>query len=221
MTFSTTTALTTLHQGPLFAPADAAARGTEASWGDWASWGGLVETLSGPNAILLAAWLGLGCVLGVCLSFVVRDLRRGRAFLGGLFCGALAAAVLLMAAPRMGDTVGHGLAGAMLLLSSALMVARARKHNPEAGGKAKSQAAPAAEAADPSTPAPAPAPAPKAKPVDPAPAPEKQDAAKAAAPEKEAEADCRANGIPYHPEVVQWHQEIAQELGIEHCFSKS
>ena len=38
-------------------------------------------------------------------------------------------------------------------------------------------------------------------------------------PEKEAKADRLANGIPYHPKVVQWHQEIAEELGIEHCFA--
>jgi LDH2 family malate/lactate/ureidoglycolate dehydrogenase len=53
------------------------------------------------------------------------------------------------------------------------------------------------------------------------PAPGHERVLHAGIPEKEAEADSRANGIPYHPEVVQWHQEIADELGIEHCFSIS
>jgi LDH2 family malate/lactate/ureidoglycolate dehydrogenase len=37
-------------------------------------------------------------------------------------------------------------------------------------------------------------------------------------PEKEAEADRRVNGIPYHPDVVEFHREIAEDLGVEHCF---
>jgi len=196
MTSDNTAVLTTLHQGPLFAPANTSGAGAEASWSDWSSWGGLVEALLGPAAMPLAIWIVLGGVLGVCLSFVVRDLGIVRAFAGGLFGGILAGAALLMAAQRLGDMVGHGLAGAVLLLCSALMVVRAKRR--AAGGKAKSQAAPPAEAADPSTPdpsaaskppapsSPAPAPAPKAKPADPAPAAEKQDAANAPAPEKEA-----------------------------------
>lgn len=37
-------------------------------------------------------------------------------------------------------------------------------------------------------------------------------------PEKEAAEDRRANGIPYHPDVVEWHRTTADELGVEHCF---
>ncbi len=37
-------------------------------------------------------------------------------------------------------------------------------------------------------------------------------------PEHEAEADRRARGIPYHPDVVAFHRTTAEELGVEHCF---
>jgi len=37
-------------------------------------------------------------------------------------------------------------------------------------------------------------------------------------PEKEAEADRRVSGIPYHPDVVEFHRKTADELGVEHCF---
>ena len=34
-------------------------------------------------------------------------------------------------------------------------------------------------------------------------------------PEHEAELDRKANGIPYHPEVIEWFKHITAELGIE------
>jgi LDH2 family malate/lactate/ureidoglycolate dehydrogenase len=34
-------------------------------------------------------------------------------------------------------------------------------------------------------------------------------------PEHEEEIDRRANGIPYHPEVIDWFKHITAELGIE------
>lgn len=34
-------------------------------------------------------------------------------------------------------------------------------------------------------------------------------------PEHEAEVDRKANGIPYHPEVIEWFKHISAELGIE------
>lgn len=37
-------------------------------------------------------------------------------------------------------------------------------------------------------------------------------------PEREAETDRRKNGIPYHPDVVAFHRQTAEELGVEHCF---
>jgi LDH2 family malate/lactate/ureidoglycolate dehydrogenase len=33
--------------------------------------------------------------------------------------------------------------------------------------------------------------------------------------EHEAEVDRRANGIPYHPEVVEWFRRTAAELGAQ------
>ncbi len=35
-------------------------------------------------------------------------------------------------------------------------------------------------------------------------------------PEHEAELDRRENGIPYHPEVIQWFRKTTGELGVEH-----
>jgi LDH2 family malate/lactate/ureidoglycolate dehydrogenase len=37
-------------------------------------------------------------------------------------------------------------------------------------------------------------------------------------PEHEAEIDRMANGIPYHPEVIEWFKSITAELGIENRF---
>ena len=37
-------------------------------------------------------------------------------------------------------------------------------------------------------------------------------------PEREAEADRRANGIPYHPEVIEWFAGVMGELGVESPF---
>ena len=34
-------------------------------------------------------------------------------------------------------------------------------------------------------------------------------------PEHEAEADRRPNGIPYHPEVIEWFNGVMEELGVE------
>ena len=36
--------------------------------------------------------------------------------------------------------------------------------------------------------------------------------------EHEAELDRRANGIPYHPEVIQWFRKTAEQLNVEHQF---
>lgn len=35
-------------------------------------------------------------------------------------------------------------------------------------------------------------------------------------PEHEAELDRKANGIPYHPEVIEWFRKITAELSVEH-----
>jgi LDH2 family malate/lactate/ureidoglycolate dehydrogenase len=40
-------------------------------------------------------------------------------------------------------------------------------------------------------------------------------------PEKEAADDRRANGIPYHPDVVEWHHALAEKLEVEHCFGNA
>lgn len=37
-------------------------------------------------------------------------------------------------------------------------------------------------------------------------------------PEHEVELDRRANGIPYHPEVIEYYRDLCGELGIEHRF---
>lgn len=48
------------------------------------------------------------------------------------------------------------------------------------------------------------------------PAPGEERVLYAGLKEHETEQDRRANGIPYHPEVIDWHRQIAEELGVEH-----
>ena len=39
-------------------------------------------------------------------------------------------------------------------------------------------------------------------------------------PEHEEEAERRAHGIPYHPEVIEWFQNITSELSIPWTLTK-
>ena len=50
------------------------------------------------------------------------------------------------------------------------------------------------------------------------PAPGEQRVVYPGIPEHEAEADRRANGIPYHPEVLEWFNGVMNELGIASPF---
>ena len=50
--------------------------------------------------------------------------------------------------------------------------------------------------------------------IDNPPAPGQKRVVYAGLPEHETEIDRRANGIPLHPEVVEWFSEISSELGI-------
>ena len=126
---------------------------------DWSSWSAFVDSPSAPLVFRLGAWLVLGWVIGIGLSFLVRNLGRGRAFVGGTLGGLLAAGVFLMASERLGEKDGHLAAAAILVSMMGLMVVRARRRTgaasapaPEAEAAREAEAAPA----DQSTPAPAP-----------------------------------------------------------------
>ncbi len=145
--------------------------GTGASVVDVISWSALVDSLSGPLAIRLAAWLVLGCVVGMCLSFVVRNLRRRTAVVVGALGGLLAAGVFWMAVQRLGETAGHLLSAAILGLTMVLMIFRARSRTGAADGNGPEAADQSASVPDPepghastaqssSTPAPDPDPVP-------------------------------------------------------------
>ena len=49
-----------------------------------------------------------------------------------------------------------------------------------------------------------------------APAPGKERVLYAGLPEYEAYQDRSVNGIPYHPEVIDWFRRKTDELGVEH-----
>ncbi len=131
MMFTTVTDLAILYQNLPSEAAGVPGGGTGAFSVDWSSWSALMESVSGPLAMRLAAWLGGGCAVGICLSLFVRG-RRGRALVGGTFGGLLAAGAFLMAAPPLGEMTGHLLAGGILGLVLALMIARtwARRRKP-------------------------------------------------------------------------------------------
>ena len=162
--FSTITVQATLYQGLSNAPG-VSEGATDAFWADWSSWSAIVDSLSTPLGFRLGAWLVLGWVIGIGLSFLVRNLGRGRAFVGGTLGGLLAAGVFLMASDRLGEKDGHLAAAAILVSMMGLMVVRARRRTGAASAPAReAEAAPEAEAAceaeaapaDQSTPAPAP-----------------------------------------------------------------
>ncbi len=199
MMFRKIAILAMIYQGLSYAPADVVGSGTEAVSADWSSWSVVMGSLSAPLALRLAVWLVLGCGVGICLSFFVRNLRRGRALVGGALGGLLAAGGFFMAVQPVGEMVGHLLAAAILGLGMALMITLARVRRAEADGmkpvaKSKSASGPAPVAAKQlaSAPKPAPKPAPAAQSSsapspDPKPAPAAQSSS-APAPETQDEA---------------------------------
>jgi hypothetical protein len=153
---------------------------------DWSSWSAFVDSPSAPLVFRLAAWLVLGWVIGIGLSFLVANLGRGRAFGGGTLGGILAAGVFLLAFEPLGERDGHLAAAAGLAAMMGLMVVRARRRTETASVAAPATAAapattaaleqeatpgPEAIPADQSTPAPEPESQPAPAPADPSPQP--------------------------------------------------
>ncbi len=147
---------------------------------------GEVFGVSSALLIRMAVLLAMGCVIAVCLSFVVRSLKFGSAVVGGMFGGALAAGGFLLATPQFGEMTAYLVAAALLCLAMTLMIAHARPHAAAKadGKKAAATSQPAASpapAASRAAPKPDPKPDPKS---DPDPAPSAQSPS-APAPKKE------------------------------------
>lgn len=143
---------------------------------------GEVFGVSSALLIRMAVLLAMGCVIAICLSFVVRSLKFGSAIVGGMLGGALAAGGFLLATPQFGEMTAYLVAAALLGLAMTLMIAHARPHAAAKadGKKAAATSQPAASPAPAASQA-APKPAPKS---DPDPAPSAQSPS-APAPKKE------------------------------------
>ena len=142
--------------------------GTDAFVAGQSSWGAIVESLSGPLVIPMAAWLVLGCVVGIGASFLVRGLRCSRGLVAGAIGGLVAAGVFFLEVQKLGETWAHLLAAAILGLSMALVILRARAGMGAADGNApeakkQATASPAPTAKDQSASMPDPGPKPPSK----------------------------------------------------------
>ncbi len=82
--------------------------------------------ISSELLIHSAGWLAAGCVIGLCASLVVRSLRVKAGLIGGLLAGVLAAVGFILASAKSGEVLGHLAAACLVLLATALMIARAR-----------------------------------------------------------------------------------------------
>ncbi|MEE8117043.1 MAG: hypothetical protein V3T28_08050 [Gemmatimonadales bacterium] len=177
--------------------------GTDALVADRNHLAALVESLSGPVAIPMAAWLVLGCVVGIGASFLVRSLRCSRGLVGGALGGLIAAGVFYLEVQQLGEMGAHLLAAALLTLSTLLIILRARLGAGAAGPnatKAKKQAAASAAptAKDQSASVPDPAPKPPSKTQsspthDPEPAPADDPVSE---PEPQVQATAQGNSAP-------------------------